>query len=153
MNKKKSSPTQKTTGQPSNTKSDMACIQCRKTGHQPSDCRYKKKARCHFCEKIGHLAAVSKKKKDINTKKPVGHIVDTPIQAVVHIRDCGDRLPVIQPLQMNEGTQLSSRHWLKDYWMKFGKLPLQPTRYHYISATRQDLPVLRVLKASATITD
>ena len=161
VDKKKSTSTHKTHTKQSNyTKSDRPCIRCGKTGHQPSDCRYKD-TKCHYCEKKGHLEAVClQKKKHSNAKKVVGHIVEEPFQTVKYIKDRRDKSPIIQPLQMNKktfnfevDTGSEDNFCSSDYWIKLGKPPLQPARCRYISATRQDLPVLGVLRVSATLTD
>ena len=43
------------------------CYRCGKSGHHPSNCKFKN-AECYSCQKVGHLASVCQSKKP--TSKP-----------------------------------------------------------------------------------
>ena len=42
--------------------SKTKCYHCGKSGHHPTNCKYKS-AKCYSCQKVGHLAAVCQSKK------------------------------------------------------------------------------------------
>ena len=59
------------------------CIRCGRTGHQPTQCKYKT-FKCHKCQKVGHLASVCRSKqpadrrdKDTISGQRIGSVQET----------------------------------------------------------------------------
>jgi len=136
----------------STTSTTFKCIRCGKA-HKATDCPYKD-AKCHFCDKIGHLEAVCRKKqyqqkgrgststkvKKITKAQLVQAILgevpqDTPkLEIPIQIQD---RSFTIELDTATTGNFVSTA-----VWKQLGKPKLDDVRHRYESASKHDLPVL-----------
>ena len=142
--------------QQSHSKDQQKCYRCGKV-HKASDCPYKK-AKCHFCDKKGHLKAVCQKKqhqeqgrssynpmKRITKAELVKAIVgevsqDTPrLDVPVTIQDC--------QFTMELDTATTGNFVSLPVWKQLGKPKLDDVRHRYESASKHDLPVLGTFMA------
>jgi len=60
--------------------SKAKCYCCGKSGHHPSNCKFKS-AQCYSCQKVGHLASVCQNKKPMKSGKPSSKAHETPKKA------------------------------------------------------------------------
>ena len=135
----------------STTNDSAKCYRCGKA-HKAADCKYKE-AKCHFCEKIGHLEAVCRKKlhqqKQGGNKSSVKRITKAEIvQAIFgEVPQETPRLDVSVTIQDKEftmelDTATSGNFVSKPVWKQLGKPKLDDVRHRYESASKHDLPVL-----------
>nr|KAG5702836.1 hypothetical protein BaRGS_001918 [Batillaria attramentaria] len=141
--------------QSNSTTSDSAkCYRCGKA-HKATDCFYKE-SKCNFCQKIGHLEAVCRKKlhqqqqggrhsakssvKSITKAELVKAILgevpqDTPrLDVPVTIQD--------QQFTMELDTATTGNFVSVPVWKQLGKPKLDDVTHRYESASKHDLPVL-----------
>ena len=64
------------------------CIHCGRTGHQPTQCKYKT-FKCHKCQKVGHLASVCRSKQPAD-RRDKGTISGQRIGSVQETVDSND---------------------------------------------------------------
>nr|KAG5714116.1 hypothetical protein BaRGS_020444 [Batillaria attramentaria] len=148
-------------GQPKNhqqsnstTSNSAKCYRCGKA-HKATDCYYKD-SKCNFCQKIGHLEAVCRKKlhqqqqggrhpakssvKSITKAELVKAILgevpqDTPrLDVPVTIQD--------QQFTMELDTATTGNFVSVPVWKQLGKPKLDDVTHRYKSASKHDLPVL-----------
>nr|KAG5699460.1 hypothetical protein BaRGS_016306 [Batillaria attramentaria] len=156
-------------GQPKNhqqsnsTTSDSAkCYRCGKS-HRATDCYYKD-SKCNYCQKIGHLEAVYRKKlhqqqqggrqsakssvKSITKAELVKAILgevpqDTPrLDVPVTIQD--------QQFTMELDTATTGNFVSVPVWKQLGKPKLDDVTHRYESASKHDLPVLGTFMGQTT---
>nr|KAG5714223.1 hypothetical protein BaRGS_018440 [Batillaria attramentaria] len=138
----------------STTSNSAKCYRCGKA-HKATDCFYKE-SKCNFCQKIGHLEAVCRKKlhqqqqggrqsakssvKSITKAELVKAILgevpqDTPrLDVPVTIQD--------QQFTMELDTATTGNFVSVPVWKQLGKPKLDDVTHRYESASKHDLPVL-----------
>nr|KAG5691630.1 hypothetical protein BaRGS_023801 [Batillaria attramentaria] len=156
-------------GQPKNhqqsnstTSNSAKCYRCGKA-HKATDCFYKD-SKCNFCQKIGHLEAVCRKKlhqqqqggrqsakssvKSITKAELVKAILgevpqDTPrLDVPVTIQD--------QQFTMELDTATTGNFVSVPVWKQLGKPKLDDVTHRYESASKHDLPVLGTFMGQTT---
>ena len=73
----KQPPRQSSTNDVRSKDSSGACYRCGNTGHKPAHCKFLK-AKCHGCDKIGHLKKVCRSSNPQETVKTVEQIPSSP---------------------------------------------------------------------------
>ena len=132
------------------------CYRCGKS-HKAADCKYKD-AKCHFCDKVGHLEAVCRKKQyeqqqkqqhHGGPKKKVKRITKAElVQAILgEAPQETPRLDVSVKINDKEfvmelDTATSGNFVSKPIWKQLGRPKLDDVRHRYESASKHDLPVL-----------
>nr|KAG5691193.1 hypothetical protein BaRGS_010129 [Batillaria attramentaria] len=138
----------------STTSNSVKCYRCGKA-HRATDCYYKD-SKCNYCQKIGHLEAVCRKKlhqqqqggrqsakssvKSITKAELVKAILgevpqDTPrLDVPVTIQD--------QQFTMELDTATTGNFVSVPVWKQLGKPKLDDVTHRYESASKHDLPVL-----------
>ena len=152
--KQKKSPQQN--HQQSHSKDQQKCYRCGKV-HKASDCPYKD-AKCHFCDKKGHLKAVCQKKQrqeqGRSSHNPVKRITKAELVKAILGEVCQDtpRLDVPVTIQdrqfiMELDTATTGNFVSLPVWKQLGKPKLDDVRHRYESASKHNLPVLGTFMA------
>ena len=142
--------------QQSHSKDQQKCYRCGKV-HKASDCPYKE-AKCHFCDKKGHLKAVCQKKQrqeqERSSHNPVKRITKAELVKAIlgEVSQDTPRLDVpdtIQDRQFTMGldTATTGNFVSLPVWKQLGKPKLDDVRHRYESASKHDLPVLGTFMA------
>nr|KAG5704696.1 hypothetical protein BaRGS_025338 [Batillaria attramentaria] len=141
--------------QSNTTTSDSAkCYRCGKS-HKATDCFYKE-SKCNFCQKIGHLEAVCRKK--LHQQQPGGrHPAKSPVKSITkaelvkailgEVPQDTPRLDVPVTIQdqqftMELDTATTGNFVSVPVWKQLGKPKLDDVTHRYESASKHDLPVL-----------
>ena len=147
-NKAKNSPKNH---QQSHSTDQEKCYRCGKA-HKEKDCPFKE-AKCHFCEKKGHLQAVCKKKqhqqRDRRNQTSVKRITKAELVKAI-LGEVPQDIPkldvpvTIQDRQftMELDTATTGNFVSRSVWKQLGKPKLGDVRHRYESASKHDLPVL-----------
>ena len=142
--------------QQSHSKDQQKCYRCGKV-HKASDCPYKE-AKCHFCDKKGHLKAVCQKKQrqeqGRSSHNPVKRIPKAELVKAIlgEVSQDTPRLDVpitIQDRQftMELDTATTGNFVSLPVWKQLGKPKLDDVRHRYESASKHNLPVLGTFMA------
>ena len=140
----------------SHSKDQQKCYRCGKV-HKASDCPYKE-AKCHFCDKKGHLKAVCQKKQrqeqGRSSHNPVKRITKAELVKAIlgEVSQDTPRLDVPVTIQdrqftMELDTATTGNFVSLPVWKQLGKPKLDDVRHHYESASKHDLPVLGTFMA------
>jgi hypothetical protein len=130
---------------------DIKCFKCGKA-HKATECPYKE-AKCHFCDKIGHLEAVCRKKQYQQQKNPHKKTVKRITKAELVKAILGEvpedtpKLDVQISIQdrmfkMELDTATTGNFVSQSVWKQLGKPKLDDVRHRYESASKHDLPIL-----------
>ena len=142
--------------QQSHFKDQQKCYRCGKV-HKASDCPYKD-AKCHFCDKKGHLKAVCQKKQrqeqGRSSHNPVKRITKAELVKAIlgEVSQDTPRLDVPVTIQdhqftMELDTATTGNFVSLPVWKQLGKPKLDDVRHHYESASKHNLPVLGTFMA------
>ena len=142
--------------QQSHSKDQQKCYRCGKV-HKASDCPYKD-AKCHFCDKKGHLKAVCQKKQrqeqGRSSHNPVKRITKTELVKAIlgEVSQDTPRLDVPVTIQdrqfiMELDTATTGNFVSLPVWKQLGKPKLDDVRHRYESASKHNLPVLGTFMA------
>ena len=137
--------------QQSHSKDKQKCYRCGKV-HKASDCPYKE-AKCHFCDKKGHLKAVCQKKQrqeqGRSSHNPVKRITKVELVKAIlsEVSQDTPRLDVPVTIQdrqftMELDTATTGNFVSLPVWKQLGKSKLDDVRHRYESASTHDLPAL-----------
>ena len=138
----------------STTSSSVKCYRCGKP-HKAQDCTYKE-AKCHFCQKIGHLEAVCMKKQRLQQqerrqpwKSSVKKITKSELVKAILGEDTEDTPRLEIPVHIEDkqftlelDTATTGNFASVQVWKQLGKPKLGDVRHRYESASKHDLPVL-----------
>jgi hypothetical protein len=130
---------------------DIKCFKCGKA-HKATECPYKE-AKCHFCDKIGHLEAVCRKKQYQQLKNPHKKTVKRITKAELVKAILGEvpedtpKLDVQISIQdrmfkMELDTATTGNFVSQSVWKQLGKPKLDDVRHRYESASKHDLPIM-----------
>ena len=142
--------------QQSHSKDQQKCYRYGKA-HKASDCPYKE-AKCHFCDKKGHLKAVCQKKQrqeqGRSSHNPVKKITEADLVKAIlgEVSQDTPRLDVpvtIQDRQFTKelNTATTGNVVSLPVWKQLGKPKLDDVRHRYESASKHNLPVLGTFTA------
>ena len=142
--------------QQSHSKDQQTCYRCGQA-QKASDCPYKE-AKCHFCDKKGHLQAVCQTKQrqeqGRSSRNPVKRITKAdPVKAILaEVSQDTPRLDVPVTIQdrqftMELGTPTTGNFVSLPVWKQLGKPKLDDVRHRYESASKHNLPVLGTFMA------
>jgi len=131
------------------------CYRCGKD-HKATDCRFKD-AKCHFCEKIGHLKAVCRKKQQQNQQGGTGSVKQIATKSELVKAFLGEdtqdspKLDVPVTIQgkqftMELDTATSGNFMSVPVWKQLGRPKLEDAKNRYESASKHSLPVLGTFK-------
>ena len=134
--------------QQSSSTDQEKCYRCGKA-HKVTDCPYKE-AKCHFCDKKGHLQAVCKKKlRDQRPQTSVKRITKAELVKAIlgEVPQDTPSLDVPVTIQnrqftMELDTATTGNFVSQSVWKQLGKPKLDDVRHRYESASKHDLPVL-----------
>ena len=126
------------------------CFRCGKA-HKAADCPYKE-AKCHFCDKKGHLEAVCRKKhkrRDSHSQASVKQITKADLVKAILGEGSQDtpklNVPVTiqdQQFTMELDTATTGNFVSLPVWRQLGKPRLDDVMHRYESASKHDMPVL-----------
>ena len=137
--------------QQSHSKDQQKCYRCGKA-HKALDCPYKD-AKCHFCDKKGHLKAVCQKKQrqeqGRSSHNPLTRITKAELVKTIlsEVSQDTPRLDVPVTIQgcqftMELNTATTGNFVSLPVWKQLGKPKLDDIRHRYECASKHNLPVL-----------
>ena len=135
----------------------MPLHRCTRWKHKATDCPYKE-AKCHFCDKKGHLKAVCQKKQ----RQEQGHSSHNSVKRITkaelvkailgEVSQDTPRLDVPVTIQdrqftMELDTATTGNFVSLPVWKQLGNPKLDDVRHRYESASKHNLPVLGTFMA------
>ena len=129
----------------SQTDKPIKCYRCGKP-HKAPDCPHKE-AKCNYCNIVGHLEAVCRKKQQQKSQANVRRISEVKTISGKHYPRDDSELTVSltiqgQPFTIELDTATSGNFISESVWKQLGRPTLDDTGHSYESASKHNLPVL-----------
>ena len=138
---------QASSGSSQNT--DIKCYRCGKPSHKAPDCP-QKDTKCNFCNTVGHLEAVCRKKQQQKGKADVKRITKAELVKAILGENVPQDTPKLdvsvviqgQPFMLELDTATTGNFVSVPVWKQLGKPKLDDVSHRYESASKHNLPVL-----------